>query len=129
LTWLLLGLALISTALVLPSAAGATYSVSPGGEDGNNGTVDSPWSLAKANGLVQPGDTVVLLDGVYRGTPIAPARSGKEGNPITYRAANAGKAVLIPAPVRDRQLPWIESQIVDPFLPRPYYHPSTEAGD
>lgn len=106
LTWLLVGLALISTALVLPSATGATYSVSPEGADGNDGTVDSPWSLAKANGLAEPGDTVVLLDGVYRGTPIAPARSGREGNPITYRAANAGKAVLtesraVPGPLPD----------------------------
>ncbi|MCJ7750908.1 MAG: right-handed parallel beta-helix repeat-containing protein, partial [Armatimonadetes bacterium] len=35
-----------------------------------------------------------LLDGVYRGTPIAPARSGKAGKSITYRAANAKMAIL-----------------------------------
>ncbi len=46
-----------------------------------------PWSLARANQALRPGDTAVLLDGVYTGPPIAPARSGEEGKPITYRAA------------------------------------------
>ena len=94
LIWLLLGSVLACAVLVSPSAGAATYVISPGGKDNNRGTQDSPWTLARGNAAAQPGDTVVLLDGIYTGTPIAPARSGKEGNPITYRAANAGKAVL-----------------------------------
>ena len=96
-SWLIpgfLGSVLLVSAFVVPSADGATYFVSPDGKDDNRGTVYSPWPLAKANASAKPGDTVVLLDGVYKGTPIAPTRSGKEGRPITYRAASAGKAVL-----------------------------------
>jgi hypothetical protein len=75
-------------------AAGAEYYVSPAANAAGTGAAGSPWSLAQANAAVQPGDTVVLLDGVYRGTPVAPERSGAEGRPITYRAAHPGRAVL-----------------------------------
>jgi hypothetical protein len=90
----LLGSALAVVGFAARSAQAATYFVSPEGRDGNSGTRRSPWSLARANAAAQPGDTVVLLDGVYRRTPIAPARSGREGRPITYRAAHARKAIL-----------------------------------
>ena len=78
-------------------AEAARYYVAPTAAVNGQGTADSPWTLDKANALAQPGDTVVLLDGVYRGTAIAPAHSGVEGHPITYRAARAGKAVLTEA--------------------------------
>ena len=77
-----------------PRAGAATYFISPGGRDSNMGTQDSPWTLARGNAAAQPGDTVVLLDGIYKGTPIAPTRSGERGSPITYRAATAGKALV-----------------------------------
>lgn len=80
---------------VLPAGAPAQhYYVSAAATKAGNGTADSPWTLERANASVEPGDTVVLLDGVYTGTPIAPARSGEAGSPITYRAANAGTAFL-----------------------------------
>lgn len=90
----LLASALVLAGCAAPSAGASSFFVSPSGTDGNRGTADSPWSLAKANASVQPGDTVVLLDGVYRSTAIAPARSGEAGRPIVYCAAHAGEAVL-----------------------------------
>jgi len=101
----------VSAALVLAVCAvrpvdAATYTVSPEGKDNNRGTVYSPWSLAKANASAKPGDTIILLDGVYKGTPIAPTRSGKQDRPITYRAVTAQRAVLtesqaVPGPFPD----------------------------
>ncbi|MCJ7749669.1 MAG: right-handed parallel beta-helix repeat-containing protein, partial [Armatimonadetes bacterium] len=81
-----------------PAAAVHTYYVSAAATEAGNGTADSPWTLERANASVEPGDTVVLLDGVYRGTSIAPARSGEAGSPITYRAANPRKAILTDSP-------------------------------
>lgn len=81
--------------LAISSASmAAEYVVSPSGDSAGLGTAESPWSLEQANASAQPGDTVLLLDGVYRGTPIAPAQSGKPGRPITYRAARKWEACL-----------------------------------
>ena len=45
------------------------YYVSPKGNDKNTGTVDSPFAtLAKAQSMVQPGDTVYLRGGIYKPT-------------------------------------------------------------
>ena len=84
---------LLLVSLLTSPATGAEYRVAPRGEDSNAGTNESPWSLAKANASVQPGDTVVLADGNYS-VGIAPARSGEEGKPIVYRAANPLNAAL-----------------------------------
>ncbi len=92
--WPCVSVALVLAVCAAAPVSAATYTVSPEGKDGNSGATDSPWPLAKANASARPGDTVLLLDGVYRGTPIAPAHSGDEGRPITYRAASGGKAVL-----------------------------------
>ena len=70
------------------------YYVSPNGSASNSGSIDSPWSLAKANSTLLAGDTAILLDGTYTVTPIAPDNSGMEGSYITYRAANEQKAVF-----------------------------------
>jgi hypothetical protein len=92
--WPFVSVALALAVCAVAPVDAATYTVSPEGKDDNRGTVNSPWSLAQANASARPGDTIILLGGIYKGTPIAPARSGEEGKPITYRAANAGKAVL-----------------------------------
>ncbi|MFB3881635.1 MAG: nitrous oxide reductase family maturation protein NosD [Armatimonadota bacterium] len=90
----LLASALALAGCAAPTATAGTFFVSPTGRDSNRGTEESPWSLAKANAAAKPGDTVVLLDGTYETTPVAPARSGVEGKPIIYKAARAGRAVL-----------------------------------
>ena len=80
--------------LTVCSLYGNIYYVSPGGSASNPGTEDAPWSLSKANSSLLPGETAILLDGTYRGTPIAPARSGQEGAYITFRAKNRHMAVF-----------------------------------
>ncbi len=70
------------------------YFVAPDGENTNSGTEASPWSLARANFSLQPGDTAILLDGTYKGTPIAPTRSGVENNHIVYKTANRHMAIF-----------------------------------
>jgi hypothetical protein len=81
------------TALAATASAGG-YFVSPSGDDASPGTRAQPWqTLAKANAMLQAGDTVVLLEGEYAGV-IEPANSGEEGKPITYRAASPLKAII-----------------------------------
>ncbi len=84
----------LATAAALSVASGTEYFVSPQGVKGSVGTRAAPWSLARANRALKPGDTAVLLEGIYQGTPIAPAVSGMENKPITYRAAVRHKAVF-----------------------------------
>jgi hypothetical protein len=72
----------------------ADYYLSPAGNNANPGTRQAPWqTLAKANATLEPGDTVILLDGEYPGV-IEPANSGRQGAPIAYRAENGLAAVL-----------------------------------
>ncbi len=77
----------VPAVLLLSSAAsGATYYLSPDGSDADPGTRGHPWqTLAKANAALEPGDTAVLANGEYEGL-VEPARSGREGAPITYWA-------------------------------------------
>jgi hypothetical protein len=72
----------------------AVYYVSPDGSYLSDGSKDSPWSLLRANASLQPGDTAILLDGIYTGTPIAPVSSGMENAPIIYQAENQHMAVF-----------------------------------
>ena len=70
---------------LLVPALGAEYYVSNDGNDNNPGTFEEPWeTIGKANGEVQPGDTVYFMAGEYDGV-IEPFVSGTEGNKITYR--------------------------------------------
>jgi len=73
---------------------GNTYYVSPTGLSLNPGTKDSPWSLDKANKSLLPGDTAILMNGIYTVTPIAPINSGSMGADITYRAESRHNAVF-----------------------------------
>jgi len=75
-------------------ASGATYFVSMDGRDDNPGTAQRPWrTVAKANESLQPGDTVILVDGQYKGV-IEPARSGRSGAAISYRAQSAHGTII-----------------------------------
>jgi len=49
--------------------------------------IATPENLAEINSRVQPGDVVLLGDGIYR-TPIAPGVSGTETAPIVYASRN-----------------------------------------
>lgn len=82
--------------LALPVGA-AEYYLSPQGSDDGPGTRAQPWkTLGKANAVLQPGDTAVLLEGEYPGA-IAPERSGAAEAPITYRSEKPLGATLTAA--------------------------------
>jgi hypothetical protein len=76
-------------------AVSAEYFFSPNGDDQTGkGTRAEPWhTLGQANSALRAGDTGVFLDGDYFGT-LSPDHEGAPGQPITYRAANPGRARL-----------------------------------
>jgi hypothetical protein len=82
------------------SVAAATYYISPSGSDGSSGTsTGSAWAtFARAWQTLQPGDTLLLLDGTYTASTtgvIQPnVRNGEPGKPITIKALNDGKAIV-----------------------------------
>ncbi len=82
---------LVLSLLASASVSAGTYYVSPDGLASNPGTQVEPWSLTKANSVMLPGDTAILLDGSYL-SRIHPANSGTAEAPITYRAANKHQA-------------------------------------
>lgn len=77
------------------SALAATYYISPGGNDTAAGTsTAAPWkTFSRAWQTVQPGDTLLVMDGTYTQV-IAPTLSGQAGSPITIRALNDGRATV-----------------------------------
>jgi len=78
-----------TAALLLQCSLHATeWFISPGGNDANAGTSEAaPFqTLAKADALLVPGDTITVLDGTY---PVgAITKSGKPDAWITVRAKN-----------------------------------------
>lgn len=76
---------------------GTGWYVSPQGRPENPGSADEPWDLASAvsgRQRVTPGDTIYLLEGVYRRRPIdlfEVRLEGAPGNPILIRPARGQK--------------------------------------
>jgi hypothetical protein len=72
------------------------YFISPTGNDAASGTSEAAaWATFNhAWKYLYPGDTLILLDGVYRQTLNPNVRNGLPGSPITIRAKNDGKAVI-----------------------------------
>ncbi|MDR0960684.1 MAG: right-handed parallel beta-helix repeat-containing protein [Propionibacteriaceae bacterium] len=72
-----------------------TYHVSPAGLDHNDGSEDSPLrTINRAAALAEPGDTVLVHEGLYREW-VEPIRGGRSArNRITYAAAPGEKAVI-----------------------------------
>ncbi len=84
------------TSVLAGSIATATETifVAPTGDDTNTGDQDSPLrTISAAAERAMPGDTVLVLEGVYR-ERVTPARGGSEGKRIVYRA-EPGKRVVI----------------------------------
>jgi len=76
------------------AASGATYHVSPTGNDANPGTPQQPLRTVRhAAELAVAGDTVVIGKGVYSEVVSVP-HSGEAGRPITFRGEPARAAVL-----------------------------------
>lgn len=71
------------------------YYVDPNGNDESAGTRDAPWrTLTKAGEEARPGDTVFLRGGEYR-QGLRPARSGREGAPIVFRAVDGETPLIV----------------------------------
>jgi hypothetical protein len=79
-----------------PPSNPMVYYISPSGNDNNSGlSASQPWgTFNHAWKYLYPGDTLVLLDGVYHQTLNPNVRNGQPGNPITVRAQNDGKAII-----------------------------------
>ena len=73
---------------------GIVYYVAKNGDDSNEGTLESPFAtINKAAQIMVAGDTCIVREGIYRET-VYPKNSGKDGNPITYKAYD-GETVTI----------------------------------
>jgi hypothetical protein len=107
-----------------------TYFVATNGSDTNPGTQNSPWSLAWArsssNTVLQPGDVVVLQDGVYTSaSSLAWTKAGTAAAPILYRARQEG-AVTIDAPVSMTAADiWFQGIGFAYLTPEARFHPTT----
>jgi hypothetical protein len=73
------------------------YFVAPGGAAGSDGSFGRPWNLATAlaggNGRIQPGDTVWLRGGTYRGA-FQSTLAGAPGAPVVVRQLPGERAVI-----------------------------------
>jgi hypothetical protein len=80
-----------------PSAQHAGWHVGPNGSSSNAGTTSQPWSLTYAlggaSGKIQPGDTVWLHGGTYRGQFRATV-AGSAGNPVVIRQYPGERATI-----------------------------------
>jgi hypothetical protein len=83
-------------------ASAANFFISPNGNDANAGTsTGAPWkTFAHAIPLLNPGDTLNLLDGIYTGSTTgypnincsSGAHNGTSSSPITIQAQNERQA-------------------------------------
>jgi Bacterial Ig-like domain (group 2)/Right handed beta helix region len=106
----------VTRATATTSVAHAGYFVSPSGSSGADGSMAHPWSLAAAlaggNGHVQPGDTIWLRGGTYRGS-FTSTVSGTSGKPVVIRqypgehALINGAGAARTATILDVTGPWV----------------------
>ena len=77
-------------------AGDTTYYISPAGDDSRSGLSEAEaWAtFDRAWQALYPGDTLILLDGVYLQSIIPNQRNGEPGRPITIRAKNDGEAII-----------------------------------
>jgi hypothetical protein len=103
--WIAVATAVLVTAT--PASAQMTRYVSPNGDDANTGTESQPFrTIQKAANVVNPGDTVIVEDGVYTGTGagtscasnsrpvVCLTRGGTPSAWVTIRARNVGGAQI-----------------------------------
>jgi hypothetical protein len=90
-------LPVVSKPFTKPGQPGTNvFYLSPSGNDAQSGLTEShPWAtFERAWQDLYPGDTLILLDGVYYQSLRPNKRNGEPGKPITVRAKNDGKAVI-----------------------------------
>ena len=79
------------------TGAGVCYHVATTGDDANPGTAAQPFrTIQHAADIVNPGDGVLVEDGVYTGgtNVVVIGRSGTAANRIVFRAVHRWQAVL-----------------------------------
>lgn len=80
-----------------PGQVLAGWYVAPGGSSTGTGSADQPWSLSHAvsgaGGQIQPGDTVWLRGGTYRGAFVATV-AGTAGRPVVFRQYPGERAII-----------------------------------
>jgi Putative Ig domain/Protein of unknown function (DUF1565) len=85
------------------TGGGVCRYVSPIGSDSNPGTSAAPFrTIQKAADVVNPGDVVIVADGIYSNsaasgvgsTLVNITRGGAPGNPVTFQSQNLHGAVL-----------------------------------
>lgn len=81
---------------VSDGSSGSIFYLSPDGNDSADGrSAATAWAtFDRAWDDIYPGDTLILLDGVYRQSLWPNERDGEPGNPIIVRAQNDGKAII-----------------------------------
>jgi len=88
--------AIVISIMVNPVSAKIYYASLGGHGDGSS--VGSSFSVASFWDEAQPGDTLILLDGLYTGprSMVKPPKnlSGKKDSPITVRALRNGKVTI-----------------------------------
>jgi len=85
---------LVAVLVLARPAAGATLYVSPTGTATTGcDTRANPCSLTAAGAAAVAGDTVVLMDGVYK-TPLVPQNSGTASAVITFRADDCATPII-----------------------------------
>jgi len=82
---------LLTLIAVAPAARAATYYAAPSGS-GSTCSQSAPCSLSSAAGKTNPGDTVVLADGMYGSLNVT--RAGSASGWITYQAADGALPIL-----------------------------------
>ncbi|HMN27914.1 MAG TPA: chitobiase/beta-hexosaminidase C-terminal domain-containing protein, partial [Caldilineaceae bacterium] len=84
------------TATPGPPLPNAVFYISPTGSDENSGKSEAQaWAtFAHAWENLLAGDTLILLDGVYRQSLAPDQQDGTAQQPITIRAKNDGKAII-----------------------------------
>jgi len=93
----LMAISVMVISIVVDPVSAKTYYASPqGGGDGSS--VEDPFAVADFWNDAQPGDTLILLDGLYTGprSMVKPPEnlSGKKNSPITVRALRDGKVTV-----------------------------------
>lgn len=96
----LAALCIASTMLLAPADAtaqggGRTYYVAPNGDDSATGSLNAPWrTIQRAADALEPGDSAILLDGIYEEASVRFTRSGSADRRITIRARNKWGAIV-----------------------------------
>lgn len=81
---------------LLSSVHATSFYISPNGLDTNTGLNTSVpiQSFNHAWQLLYPGDTLYVMDGLYKDTVAPNIRNGETGKPITIKAVHDGQAVV-----------------------------------